>query len=102
VQTNVLIKGNKNKLCPYKKLSVFYNSRLKTFGSHLVYNTYLFSLSQLYSIGNYAMIVCESVMDEARQAASEGVPTAWQAAGLEVTVDVVGGAARCGTGRCRR
>ena len=27
---------NKNKLCPYKKLSVFYNSCLKTFGSHLV------------------------------------------------------------------
>jgi len=27
---------NKNKSCPYKKLSVFYNSCLKTFGSHLV------------------------------------------------------------------
>jgi len=27
---------NKNKLYPYKKLSVFYNSCLKTFGSHLV------------------------------------------------------------------
>ena len=39
---NVLIKEeyilkNKNKSCPYKKLSVFYNSCLKTFGSHLVY-----------------------------------------------------------------
>ena len=37
---NVLIKEecilkNKNKSCPYKKLSVFYNSCLKTFGSHL-------------------------------------------------------------------
>jgi len=28
---------NKNKTCPYKKLSVFYNSCLKTFGSHLVW-----------------------------------------------------------------
>ena len=28
---------NKNKSCPYKKLSVFYNSCLKTFGSHVVY-----------------------------------------------------------------
>ena len=28
---------NKNKSCPYKKLSVVYNSCLKTFGSHLVY-----------------------------------------------------------------
>jgi len=28
---------NKNKSYPYKKLSVFYNSCLKTFGSHLVY-----------------------------------------------------------------
>ena len=42
MQTNVLIKEecilkNKNKSCPYKKLSVFYNSCLKTFGSHLVY-----------------------------------------------------------------
>jgi len=41
VQTNVLIKEecilkNKNKSCPYKKLSVFYNTCLKTFGSHLV------------------------------------------------------------------
>jgi hypothetical protein len=27
---------NKNKLCPYKKLSMFYNSYLKTFGLHLV------------------------------------------------------------------
>ena len=41
VPTNVLIKEecilkNKNKSCPYKKLSVFYNSCLKTFGSHLV------------------------------------------------------------------
>ena len=41
MQTNVLIKEecilkNKNKSCPYKKLSVFYNSCLKTFGSHLV------------------------------------------------------------------
>jgi transposase len=27
---------NKNKLCPYRKLSVFYNTCLKTFGSHLV------------------------------------------------------------------
>ena len=43
MQTNVLIKGecvlkNKNKSCPYKKLSVFYNSCLKTFGSHLVFS----------------------------------------------------------------
>ena len=42
VQTNVLIKEeyilkNKNKSCPCKKLSVFYNSSLKTFGSHLVF-----------------------------------------------------------------
>ena len=42
MQTNVLIKEecilkNNNKSCPYKKLSVFYNSCLKTFGSHLVY-----------------------------------------------------------------
>jgi hypothetical protein len=29
---------NKNKLRPNKKLSVFYNSCLKTFGSHLVRN----------------------------------------------------------------
>ena len=43
METNVLIKEecifkNKNKSCPYKKLSVFYNSCLKTFGSHLVFN----------------------------------------------------------------
>jgi hypothetical protein len=42
MQTNVLVKEvcilkNKNKLCPYKKLSMFYNSCLKTFGSHLVF-----------------------------------------------------------------
>jgi hypothetical protein len=42
VQTNALIREecilkNKNKLCPYKKLSMFYNSCRKTFGSHLVY-----------------------------------------------------------------
>ena len=41
MQTNVLIKEeciskNKNKSCPYKKLSLSYNSCLKTFGSHLV------------------------------------------------------------------
>jgi hypothetical protein len=41
VQTNVLIKEecilkNKNKSCAYKKLSVFYNSCVRTFGSHLV------------------------------------------------------------------
>ena len=41
MQTNVLIKEecileNKNKSCPNKKLSVFYNTCLKTFGSHLV------------------------------------------------------------------
>jgi hypothetical protein len=29
----------KNKLCPFNKFSVFYNSYLKTFGSHLVYST---------------------------------------------------------------
>ena len=45
MQTNVLIKEecilkNKNKSCQYKKLSVFYNSCLKTFGSHLVYMMY--------------------------------------------------------------
>ena len=28
---------NKNKSCPYKRLSVFYNSCLKTFGSQLVH-----------------------------------------------------------------
>jgi hypothetical protein len=27
---------NKNKLCPYKKLFVFFNGCLKTFGSYLV------------------------------------------------------------------
>jgi hypothetical protein len=27
---------SKNKLCPFNKLSVFYKSCLKTFGSHLV------------------------------------------------------------------
>ena len=42
MQTNVLNKEecilkNKNKSCPYKKLSVFYNNCLKTFGSHLVF-----------------------------------------------------------------
>jgi len=31
---------NKNKLCPYKKLSVFYNICLKTFGSHPVLYSY--------------------------------------------------------------
>jgi hypothetical protein len=41
VQTNVLINEvcilkNKNKLCPYKVLSMFYNSCLNTFESHLV------------------------------------------------------------------
>jgi len=47
VQTDVLIKEecilkNKIKLCPYKKLSVFYNTCLKTFGSHLVYSKKIF------------------------------------------------------------
>jgi hypothetical protein len=42
VQTNVSIKEecilkNKNKLCPYKKLSICYNSCIKTSGSNLVY-----------------------------------------------------------------
>ena len=42
MQTNVLIKEecilkNKNKSCAYKKLSVFYNTCLKNFGSHLLY-----------------------------------------------------------------
>jgi hypothetical protein len=42
VETNVLIKEecilkNKNKLCPYKKLFIFYNSCLKTFGPQLEY-----------------------------------------------------------------
>ena len=42
MQTNVLIKEecilkNKNKSCPYKNLSVFYNCCLNTFGSHPVY-----------------------------------------------------------------
>jgi hypothetical protein len=42
VQTNVSIKEecilkNKNKLCPYRKLSVFYNSCLNTFGSHSIF-----------------------------------------------------------------
>jgi hypothetical protein len=46
VQTNVLIKEkcilkSKNKLCPFKQLSVFYNSCLKTFGSHFVHNIYI-------------------------------------------------------------
>ena len=45
MQTNVLIKEeyilkNKNKSCPYKKLSVFYNSCLKTYGSHLKHGTH--------------------------------------------------------------
>jgi hypothetical protein len=33
---NECILKNRNKVCPYKKLPVFYNSSLKTFGSHLV------------------------------------------------------------------
>jgi hypothetical protein len=41
VQTTVLMKEecilkNNNKLCPFKKLSVFYKSCLETFGSHPV------------------------------------------------------------------
>jgi hypothetical protein len=53
VQTNVLIKKecilkNKNKLYPFKKLSVFYNSCLKSFGSHLVCD--LFVLSSKYTL----------------------------------------------------
>jgi hypothetical protein len=41
VQTNVLIKEecilkNKNKFYPYKELSMFYNSSIKTFESHLI------------------------------------------------------------------
>ena len=35
-RANKCILKNKNKSCPYKKLSVFYNSCLKTFGSCLV------------------------------------------------------------------
>ena len=43
MQTNVLIKGecilrNKKKSCPYKKVSVFYNGCLETFGPYLVYD----------------------------------------------------------------
>ena len=49
MQTDVLINEecilkNKNKLCPYKKLSVFYNTCLKTFGSHLVFCFHFFEL----------------------------------------------------------
>jgi len=44
--TDVLIKEeciwkNTNKWFPYKKLSIFYNTCLKTFGSHLVLSTYI-------------------------------------------------------------
>jgi len=54
-RANVLIKEecilkNKNKSCPYKKLSLFYNSCLKTFGSHLVHilpNLYLIAYDML-------------------------------------------------------
>jgi hypothetical protein len=37
-RANKCILKNKNKLCPFKQLSVFYKSRLKTFGSHLVFD----------------------------------------------------------------
>jgi hypothetical protein len=55
VQTDVLIKEgcilkNKNKLCPYKKLSVFYDTCLKTFGSHLVLKLLSFSQIQYTEI----------------------------------------------------
>jgi hypothetical protein len=63
VQTNVLIKEeitsilkNKNKSYPYKKLSVFYNSRLKTFGAHLVcWLLHCYDLPQLRGI--FALIL---------------------------------------------
>ena len=54
MQTNVLIEEecilkNRNKSCPYKKLSVFYNSCLKIFGSHLVYHSVCTLLDILWS-----------------------------------------------------
>jgi hypothetical protein len=39
-QGGIILK-NKNKLCPYKNVSVFYNSCLKPFGSYLGCNKYL-------------------------------------------------------------
>jgi hypothetical protein len=39
-----IILKNKSKLCPYKKLSVFYNSCIKTFGPYLVCNEYLLTI----------------------------------------------------------
>jgi hypothetical protein len=39
---------NKNILCPYKELSIFYNSCLKTFGSHIVYVHGSFSVTRCF------------------------------------------------------
>jgi hypothetical protein len=41
---------NKNKSCPYKKLSVFYNSCLKTLGYHLIVfgeDTHMYTLGPI-------------------------------------------------------
>jgi hypothetical protein len=40
---------NKNKLCLYNKLSVFYNSCLKTFGSHFVC-VYIYTYMYIYML----------------------------------------------------
>jgi hypothetical protein len=65
VQTNVLIKEecilkNKNKLYTFKKLSVFYKSRLKTFGSHVVCFSSLLALrfgAEVHELQNTAVYV---------------------------------------------
>jgi hypothetical protein len=46
---------NKNKLCPYKKLSVFYNTCLKTFGSHLVFPGILHPTVAMFKIKSVHM-----------------------------------------------
>ena len=49
---------NKNKLCPYKKLSAFYNTCLKTFGSHLVCMDVRMYLCMYYVCVYLCMYVC--------------------------------------------
>jgi len=59
---------NKNILCPYKKISVFYNSCLKTFGSHLEYKKSVINMGTklYYKVPGYLkeMDNCEAVKTE--------------------------------------
>jgi hypothetical protein len=66
--THVLIKEecilkNKNNLCPYKMLSVFYNSCLKAFGSNFVFSSFIimYMRTVMYVSHLFPVLIIDSV-----------------------------------------